>query len=281
MFFLGTYLAYKAMGRFVGRGEAIFLGGLMGEFNFENLVSVHELSKIYYETGKALVSKRRYREALKAFESVLRYDSTNVKALNAIVLTAIMADDLKLAQNYAETILRLTPNHFNAMIVEGLCFQKNGNYENARDCYRRVLLQDPSNVIAGENLKLISNYLEGSHSAAPTNTRHHDRVSVNLGVFVNYFEDSRYQLEKLIKLSPGGGFVSTRTTIDVGGRIAFILPFEGPRRVQGMGSVVWRGQPGMRAFSRGFGFAFQNLTRVDEIAIRDYMKTVSAGLLFK
>lgn len=244
--------------------------------NGENsgVLSEIEMALMYYDLGRKFASNRQYPEALDAFQKALQCDPSNPEFLDSALLSAMLSKNFEVANRYAEVLLNIIPDHQNAFIVKGLYHKWHRDLSRAAHCFRRVLLRDPGNAVARKHLSVVETEIT---DAGRKVKRRHERIPVRLGMFINYTDNSRYSLEKLITLSLGGGFVQSESPVEIGERLQFMLPIEGSKKVNGTAEVVWTGRPGLWGYAKGFAIKFDHLGSGDLTLIRRYLKTSAEG----
>lgn len=234
-----------------------------------------DLSETYYDVGKTMVHKKNYLEALKVFDQALEYEPTNIKYLNAALLAAYLAKKINSANHYADTLLADHPDHVNAIIIKGLYSLSRNDERRAKFYFERALKIEPENRIAIANLQSLTHGKNQvlQETSAYKVMRKHLRRDVNLGLFVNFLDQTGYQMENMVSLSPGGGFVVSKAKVNPGDRLMFMLPIGTHRRINGAGRVLYCGtRPSKRGMRKGYGVAFDDLKNAESTYIETYLK---------
>ena len=110
--------------------------------------------------------KKNYiRVAQKLYEKILKINPNHIDALNNLGSIFKELDQIEKAKKCYEKVIEIDPNYLNALNNLGIVFSELGENREAKNCYEKVIEIDPSHIDALNNLGIAFIELGENHKA--------------------------------------------------------------------------------------------------------------------
>src|SRR5687768_11707915 len=130
----------------------LFLIVLIGVFSraalAQNFLPENAQPKLMYEEGIRLMRGERYGEAARKFVTVIKLDSENAEAYNALGAVYVLLNRRGEAYSSFQKAIQLAPDFANAYYNLGNLYERNGQANQAADCFRQAIERKPDYALA-------------------------------------------------------------------------------------------------------------------------------------
>ncbi|HEX8565156.1 MAG TPA: tetratricopeptide repeat protein [Pyrinomonadaceae bacterium] len=137
------------------RQKSVFLFSILltGAFSqaalAQNFLPVNaQPAAVIYEEGIKLMRDERYGEAARKFEKVIKLESANAQAHNALSAVYVHLNRRDEAYSSFQKAVRLAPDFANAYYNLGNLYDRDGRAELAADCFRQAVERKPDYALA-------------------------------------------------------------------------------------------------------------------------------------
>ncbi len=134
------------------------------------------------------LQQSQFAEAEEAARKALTIDNAEITTLKVLAKICLDTERYQEAVQAYATILNHAPDDIDTLILVGNCYAESGRIEQARSFYRKVLMLEPGNAVAAENLAEIDRLVSASDETTPEPMAHaatKSRPSVSI-VVVTY-----------------------------------------------------------------------------------------------
>lgn len=121
---------------------------------FDRALAINEYSAdAYYSKGLYLQNHSKFKDALKMYERTIELNSGYRLAYYNLAYIMIEFENYSDAHKQLDKAIEVDPGYENAYNLKGVCYQKEGNLELAREYYNRTISLNPDNPFAKRNLE--------------------------------------------------------------------------------------------------------------------------------
>jgi len=120
---------------------------------FNKALQIDEYSyEALYSKGLFLQKKQQYKDALLHYEKVMDVNPGHKLASYNMAYINLLFENFSKAIELADDVLDIDPNYDNAYYLKGLCYEIQGNEEEALALYKKTLEINPENALAKKAL---------------------------------------------------------------------------------------------------------------------------------
>jgi tetratricopeptide (TPR) repeat protein len=128
-----------------GSGDDITLGVIL------NQDRIHDRSRDWYDKGILLIGKKKYGEAIEAFNESLKLDAENAQTWYKKGTSFRRLEKYNEANNCYDQAIRINSDYNDAWYNKGVCLQQERNFEKAIQCYEEAIRINPKDIDAWYN----------------------------------------------------------------------------------------------------------------------------------